>query len=127
MASNRDKKPKMRSGSRWFDESRHFGIRDSELYSTGDNAKLKHSKNTINAGKSKHSKNKIHAGRSKYSRNKIKAGKSKYSKNKINAGKLTYSKNKITAGIMIMVDRFTGRSHEVDQGEANGLYDDYRM
>jgi hypothetical protein len=111
MASNRDKKPKRRSGSRWFDESEHFGIRDSELYSMGDNAKLKHSKNKI---------------KSKYSKNKINAGKSKYSKNKINAGKLTYSKNEITAGIMIMVDCLTGGSHEVDQGEANSLYDDYR-
>ena len=77
MPSNRDKKPKRRSDSRWY-KAKHFGIRDSEMNDMKDNAKIKR------------------------------------------------SENKINASIVIMVDRLTGGSHEVDQREANGLYDNYR-
>ena len=40
--------------------------------------------------------------------------------------KIKRSENKINASIVIMVDRLTGGSHEVDQCEVNGLYDNYR-
>ena len=42
MPSNRDKKPKRRSDSRWY-KAKHFGIRNSEMYDMSDNAKLKRS------------------------------------------------------------------------------------
>ena len=42
--------------------------------------------------------------------------------------KIKRSKQKANASILnlIMVDRVTGGSHGVDQGEANGLYDNHR-